>query len=242
LPDKRTHRGPHPEDADLFAPSAWPRLREAVADFSWLLSRGYADKSALKLVGDRFALTERQRMAVMRCAASDFALARRQKHQVTSGELRGQPLSLDGYNALTTIEAALAGGVIIEGRDGCYRDLASMHGTFRKVSETVPAITLLSELLAALAVSRCVWYLDRPVSNSGRLKQMILELADERGGDWQVELAQNPDAILSEADDIVATADSVILDRCDRWFNLAREAVTTSLPDTRVVDLSRPAR
>jgi hypothetical protein len=70
VPDKREHRGPHPSDATLFAADKAPALREALADFSLLLSKGYADKSALKLVGDRFGLTQRLRMAVMRSACS----------------------------------------------------------------------------------------------------------------------------------------------------------------------------
>ena len=69
MPDHRTHRGPHPEDAGLFAPAAGPGLRAATADLSWLLSRGYASPSAMKIVGDRYALDARQRMAVMRCSS-----------------------------------------------------------------------------------------------------------------------------------------------------------------------------
>ena len=71
MPDTRRHRGPHPEDAELFAPASWPALRAATTDLSWLLSRGYAEPSSLKLVGDCFQLTERQRTAVMRSACSD---------------------------------------------------------------------------------------------------------------------------------------------------------------------------
>ena len=238
MPDKRTHRGPHPEDAKLFAPPVWPSLRKAVADLSWLLSAGYADKSALKLVGDRYNLTQRQRMAVRRCACSDFALTRRRSHEVPRPDVADQTLLLDGYNVLTTIEAGLAGGVIIAGRDGCYRDLASMHGTFRKVTETVPAIELVGRVLADLGVKSCVWYLDRPVSNSGRLKAAILQIAGESQRDWQVELVNNPDAILAAGDAIAATADSVILDQCRRWFNLARLVTVSSLPDAWVVGLS----
>ncbi len=238
MPDKRSHRGRHPEDDRLFAPAMIPRLREAVGDLSWLLIRGYAEKSSLKIVGDRFELTERQRTAVMRCACSDSALARRRRHQVGRHELGGVTLLLDGYNVLTTVEAALARGVIIVGRDGCYRDMASMHGTFRKVEETRPAIALLGEVLRRLGVARCVWYLDSPVSNSGRLRQSILETSGQQDGTWEVHLAQNPDALLAEADEVVASADSVILDRCRRWFNLAREVVTAMIPDSAVIDLS----
>ena len=92
-----------------------------------------------------------------------------------------------------------------------------------------------------LGVGRCVWYLDSPVSNSGRLRQMILDAANARGCDWQVEVVPNPDIILAAAQETVATADSVILDRCRQWLNLARVAVSTRLPDVQVVRLSAPA-
>ena len=52
MPDKRAHRGPHPEDTRLFARDQWPALQAAVHDLAWLLSHDYATPSALKLVGD----------------------------------------------------------------------------------------------------------------------------------------------------------------------------------------------
>jgi hypothetical protein len=237
VPDRRTHRGPHPEDAVSFAPPAWPALRQAVDHLSWLLSRGYAEPSALKLVGDRFNLTARQRLAVKRCACTDEALASRRQRQAGPEALPGQPLLMDGYNVLITIEAALAGGIIIEGRDGCYRDMASMHGTFRTVQETVPSIELLGEVLHVHGPSRCVWYLDSPVSNSGRLGAMIHKIAAARQWHWNVEVVADPDPLLAAAPDIIITADSIILDRCRQWFNLAREAIDHSVPDARIVRL-----
>ena len=237
MPDTRTHRGPHPDDARLFAPDARPRLGTATTDLCWLLSRGYVNPSALKLVGDRYRLCARQRTAVERAACSDADLARRQAHRVEAAELQGRSLWLDGYNVLTTIEAALAGGVILGARDGTYRDMASMHGSYRKVAETLPALELLGQVIGALDVSDCLWYLDRPVSNSGRLKKIIEQMGADRGWAWSVELVPDPDALLAETDQIVATADSVILDRCPRWFNLARETITRHVPDADVVPL-----
>ena len=237
MPDTRTHRGPHPDDARLFGPEARPALREAAGDLSWLLSRGYVNPSALKLVGDRYRLTARQRTAVERSTCSDADRARREAHRVDAREVEGRPLRLDGYNVLTTIEAALAGGVILAGRDGAYRDMASMHGSYRKVAETRPALELLGEVIAAMGVSECLWYLDRPVSNSGRLKKIIEDLAAERGWSWSVELVPDPDALLAETDQVVATADSAILDRCHAWCNLARETIARHVPEADVVEL-----
>ena len=64
MPDTRTHRGLHPRDAVLFAGEIQPTRRAAAGDLSWLLERGYALQSSLKLVGDRYALEQRQRDAV----------------------------------------------------------------------------------------------------------------------------------------------------------------------------------
>ena len=85
---------------------------------------------------------------------------------------------------LTTVEAALAGGVLLAARDGTYRDMASMHGSYRKVAETGPALELIGRTASELGVSECLWYLDRPVSNSGRLKTLMEELAAARG--WRM--------------------------------------------------------
>src|SRR5687767_6149055 len=68
----------HPTDQTTFPPAVIPRLRVAVDELSWLLGRGYAEDSALTLVGNRHQLDVRQRMAVRRCACSEaVAHARR---------------------------------------------------------------------------------------------------------------------------------------------------------------------
>jgi len=238
VPDSRSHRGPHPEDARLFASAAWPQLREAAADLCWLLGRGYGDVSSLKLVGDRHSLVARQRTAVRRCVCSDAQLARREAHKSPAEALEDRHLWLDGYNVLTTIEAALAGGVILAARDGCYRDMASMHGSYRKVAETRPALELIGRATAALRIAHCLWFLDRPVSNSGRLGTIIRAVAKRHDWSWEVELVGDPDTVLAETERIVATADSGILDRVGTWFNLARHTIVQYVPQARIVELA----
>jgi hypothetical protein len=71
-------------------------------------------------------------MAVTRCVCSEAARERRAQHEVGVEALRGQELWLDGFNVLTGIEAALAGGVLWLGRDGCFRDLASVSARNRE--------------------------------------------------------------------------------------------------------------
>ena len=126
---------------------------------------------------------------------------------------------------LTTVEVALGGGVILTARDGCYRDIAGVHGTYRKVEETRPAIGEVGILLEKFRVSEAVWLLDSPVGNSGRLAHILREIGESRMWNWEVRTVRDPDAELIASDQIVATADSIILDRCQEWFNLAREVI-----------------
>ena len=237
MPDKRRHRGPNPEDKRLFGDEHIPELQTAVEHLSWLLSRGYTVRSAIKLVGDRFELEKRQRIAVGRCACPDDSVSRRKEHQIRAIDLRGKNLALDGYNVLTTIEAALGNGVLLLGRDGCYRDMASLQGNYRKVEETIPALTLLGKWLTILGVETLHWYFDRPVSNSGRLKAILMKLAEKEGWDWQIDLVNDPDAILINHPGIVASADSAILDGTEHWFNLTREVVDTFIKKANVLRL-----
>ena len=238
MPDKRIHRGPHPKDTKLFAPDAISNLRLAIADFSLLLTKGYAEKSSLKLVGDRFSLIERQRLAIMRSACSDQQLASRNRREVKITDLADHPIAIDGYNVLITIEAAMSGGVIFKGRDGCFRDLASIHGTYRKVTETIPAVQLIGEFLKENSITDCLWLLDSPVSNSGRLKTLIGELARKSDWNWEIKLLLSPDTELIKTGLTVASSDSVVLDRCKSWGNLARAIIEEKLPTAWLIDLS----
>src|SRR5262245_38244 len=191
-PDIRKHRGAHPEDRKLFGDDQLPRLRAAVQELSWLLTRDYAMKGAVKLVGDRHTLTDRQRLAVSRAACSDQSLRRRAATQMRSAQLRGAELMIDGFNLIISLEAALSGGVLLRCRDGCFRDLSSVHGSYRSVEETGAAIQLIGKSLAASEPKSVAWLLDRPISNSGRLAKLIREVAARNHWPWTVETAFNP--------------------------------------------------
>lgn len=223
--DSRRHRGPHPLDAELFASEALVKLHPAVADLSWLRTRGYAEPSATKLVGDRYQLRQRQRVAVGRCACSDEKRESRWSRQASPSDVAGRSLAIDGLNVITTIEVALAHGVLLLGRDRCLRDMASFHGSYRLVQETERAVAILVQVVESFGPSRAVVYIDRPVSNSGRLAEAIRNAAAEHGSALEAQTAHRVDERLIAHEGVVASADSAVLDDCQSWLNLARIVV-----------------
>jgi hypothetical protein len=238
MPDHRSHRGPHPNDHALFAPAHWPALRSATFDLSWLLEHGYVIQSALKLTGDRYALTARQRAAVSRCACPQTLARVRLRRMQPVEALVDADLAIDGFNVLTTLEVALSGGVVLIGRDAVMRDIAGVHGSYRSVEETIPALLLLRETLRALHVGRCEWLLDAPVSNSGRLCCTMMNIAAEHGLPWTARVVPDPDRLLADSPSIVASADGQVLDAAARCCNLARLCIEGAAPRAFVVDLS----
>ncbi len=229
-------RGPHQADATLFSPEVVPALREAVADLGWLLGRGYVDPSATKLVGDRYRLRQRQRTAVSRSAAGEANLRRRASGQRDVDSLVGARLAIDAFNVIIGVETALAGGVLLRGADGALRDLSSVHGSYRRVDQTGLALDALCETLIAWRPAAVAWFVDRPVSNSGRLAGWIRERAPA-GVAWTVALPHDADAAVIAEDAVACSADARILEQAPGWANLVTAVVAEHVPNAWIVEL-----
>ncbi|MEO0896130.1 MAG: DUF434 domain-containing protein [Bacteroidota bacterium] len=237
MPNKQRHRGAQPKDGQFFGGKWIPILNMAVEDMSWLMTRGYPRKSSLNLVGNRYRLNTRQRHAVWRASCADQDKDARNSKRIDVAELNQSPLVVDGYNLLITVEAALAGGVILFCRDGAVRDIASIHGTYRKVEETLPALDIIGNTLASISNQDIHWFLDKPVSNSGRLKTLMGEVAREKSFRWNIDLVNNPDkAIVEEKEKVAISSDGWVLDEVDSWTNIHRYIVN-KLPEVNKLEL-----
>ena len=230
------HRGKHPKDDYNFAIKWHPIFAAAASDLSFLLGRQYGEKSALALVGNRYKLNKRQQRALSLITCPSNKIVSRKQKALKPEALRGQEITIDGYNLLITIEAALSQGYILAGQDGTYRDIASVHSTYKKVDETIPALLLIDKALKDLAVKHVQWYFDAPVSNSGKLKVLLYELAEKNQSNWNIDLVFNPDTTLVEKKKTCITADSWILDEADAYFNLSQYIISTQIPTALVLD------
>jgi hypothetical protein len=223
------HRGPAPKDAQLFAPERLEGLRTATSELAWLLERGYASPSALKLVGDRHALTARQRAAVERAAVPEPIARSRRDKRVDLEAVRDRAVAIDGFNVLIVGESALSGAPLFVGRDAAVRDLGGVHGSWHRVAETDRVLAALAALLVTHGCREVRVLLDAPVSNSGRLRARLEEtMAREAPAlPCSVTLAPNADhALRDHTDAIVASADGVVIDHASEWIELVRPIAT----------------
>lgn len=224
-------RGYVPEDERNFSSDAIEKLKIASRHIAYLLDEGYGLKQALTFVGNHFMLSERQRLAVMRSVASRQQLKEREKKQVPLGKLAGREVWIDGFNTIITLEVLLCGSILFRCMDGTIRDLAALRGTYRLIPETDSAIRMLFNLLRKSSgadsdgVGKINILLDQPVSNSGRLKKRIADIAEKTGVDrLDIQIIRDVDRTLYDKE-LVITSDSIILDHCRSWVNLTAECV-----------------
>ena len=228
-------RGYVPKDTIEFGPKATDKLNSAAQELAFLLDRGYDTKSASTFVGNHHLLSERQRLALARIASPRAALDARERKRLREAP---QALVLDGFNTIITLEVALSGSLLLEGMDSTIRDLAGLRGTYRIVDKTVRAVELLLGRLETLGVEEALFYLDQQVSNSGRLRALLLDKAEGRSVGVQVELHPSVDGVLSRMENVVTT-DAIILDKCGSWYNLNREVIEESVPEAWVLRLAK---
>lgn len=221
------NRGKNTGDDTLFGSEKQiGKLKLAVQDMQYLLTRGYAEKAASDLVGNRYRLKTRQIQVLRGASASDGQIQNRKLKEQNSTELKDKTIYLDGFNVLILLESLLSEAYIFEGVDGCFRDLSGVHGTYKRVNQTQKAIELVAAFFQKIQAQKLVWVFDQPVSNSGRIKQTVLDFAVENQLNWNVELQFSPDKFLAESSEIIISSDAWILDHCKTWFNLIGYLIT----------------
>ena len=108
--------------------------------------------------------------------------------------------------------------------DETIRDLAALRGTYRLIPETSAAVELMFDILQKAEVAKINILLDEPVSNSGRLKALIADVAEAEQYLFKVDIQilKNVDRMLYHKERVI-TSDSIILDHCISWVNLTAE-------------------
>jgi hypothetical protein len=237
MSDAHPGRGISPEDRELFAPPTVALLRVAQEEVAWLLGRAYPTASVIRTVGDHHQLHARQRVALQRSTCSEAQRRGRLARRVPVERIAGLDLAVDGFNLIVTLEVALSGGVLLAGADTALRDLAGLRGSYHLIEQTETALTLIGDALRVLGPKSASFWLDAPVSNSGRLRALIVEHAARWPCAVSVELVPDADPVLAGRPRVVSS-DSAVLDSCASWVGLGAWIVAEHIPGAWIVDLA----
>ena len=218
-------------------PEAQEKLQHALDDLYYLLGRDYPLKASLALAGNRYQLIKRQLQALQGMACSANELGKRKNTELSPDALKDETILLDGFNILIILETALSGGFVFEGLDGCYRDISSVHGSYRTVQTTEAALILIGKTLQQLQLQKVIWVFDAPVSNSGKLKGTCYEIAGKHHFPWEIRLENAPDKYLIENSGLICSSDAWVLNECQSWFNLGAYIIN-QLPAVKILSFN----
>lgn len=233
---EQVRRGYFDSDEKDFNEKNLARLRKAQKDFYYLMNQDYPMQSIATFVGNHFAFSERQRMALIRATSSEKSLEiRAQKEVKTLSE--NETVYIDGFNIIITLEVALSDSTLLHCMDGTIRDLAGLRGTYRLIDKTERAIDMIGQKLNAMKTKRCVFYLDRPVSNSGRLKAKILEVLEKYDFETDVQIVNDADQVLVGLENVISS-DAMVIERSASWLNLVKSIFDESAGEFRCFDFT----
>jgi hypothetical protein len=199
-------------------------FKTAFNDYCDLLSKGYPQKSILKLVGDRYKLIGLERTLLYRGVTNKVVSERRMKKIGLLPILPGNTLHIDGLNQILTMASYLNGSLVFISTDGFLRDASEIHGNAFQVKFLDKAGLLLLQYLKEFANASCILYLDEKVNHGKLLAHKMKTLANKENIEIDFILSDSIDLKLkSVLTGFISTSDSQIIEKANvQVIDLAR--------------------
>ncbi len=197
------------------------KLIQAAEDLRYLLGRGYPRTGALTFAGNHYQLPREQREILNRGVYPDAEASARRCKLLPPDSIAGRSVGVDGHNVLITLESALRDRTIVECDDGLIRDVAGVYASYQPDEWTDKALRLVLDYLVEHRVHSIVFLLDAPLSFSGELAAEIGAVMSGKQIMGRARAVPVPDAELYAFSGLVATSDSVLIDRVDEPLDLA---------------------
>ena len=200
------------------------KLENATSDLKFLLNKNYNKKTALDFVGNHYLLDKEERNYLQRKVYSEASKGRKSKI-IPLSKIKGKTLFIDGYNVLITVESICSSdGSIVVCDDGVLRDVNAVFGKYRCKEDTVNALNSVLALVRIYNPSDVQVFFDSQVSRSGELAKVTEDIMEKQGIQGSAHTAPNVDyqliTLSKESDGVVATSDSVIMDKVDNILDI----------------------
>jgi hypothetical protein len=189
-------------------------FREALADYTLLLNKGYPHKTILELVATRYALNHFERSMLYRGISPSVKAEEREQRITVKEKIKGKGFHIDLFNALFTIAAYLRGYPVYLSNDGLLRDASESHGSGEWEVHLEKGLDLMLKSLEQLKIKKAFIYIDDPLENGRVISEKLAEIAKHSKQEIEIITDASPDHLLIEAKEgILATSDSTIIDK-----------------------------
>ncbi|MCS7386914.1 MAG: DUF434 domain-containing protein [archaeon GB-1867-005] len=206
------------------------KLRDAIVDMRYLLSRGYKREQAANFVANRYGLSKEER-AILYRAVYDEKQAKDHKMKIVEPDyVEGRVLSIDGFNVLITVESAFRGKLLIECDDGFIRDVSAVFGKYRLSEFTWKSTDLILSFLSKCKPKSVLFFLDSPISRSGELASQIRRRLSYFNLSGDAKAVKQSDTAVLSSGEVVATSDHIIIQRANAVLDLAGQIVRSYFP------------
>lgn len=195
-------------------------------DLYLLLNRGYPKSYALRFVSDHFGLKNEERYILSRTVFSKSYIKETKEKKASLKDIKGSSLFIDGYNVIITTESVLMGEAFVS-MDGLLRDTRNVSKKHRITKETLESIDLILGLLKKYPPENTQVYLDKMMSKSGKLSQIIRDGMEENDIKGDSETVPSVDHTLKKCNGIVATNDSAIIAEITKFIDLPSKVKTS---------------
>jgi hypothetical protein len=213
------------------------RIVEAARDYKYLLNRGYPASSSLNIVVTRYRMSRVERSLLLRCVHRDEYVAKVLRSVVSRDTISGSNLLIDLLNVSTTLIAFLEGECLYKCDDGIIRDLGGSRYWRGRRERALEAIDLIRDHLIAVKPVKIYLVLDRLAPMSSEILKNAEKIFRESGFNVEGILADRADKKIIELSrgledliGVVATSDSLILEKADQIYDLAGEIITSIDP------------
>jgi len=198
----------------------------AKGDLYLLLNRGYPKSYALRFVSDHYSLRDEQRHILSRIVFSKSYIEDVKRKKINLKDVKGENLFIDGYNVIITTESVLMGKVFVS-MDGLLRDTRNVSRKHRITKETLKSIDLILDILKRYPPKQTQFYLDKMMSKSGELSEILRKGLEERNLRGDSETVSSVDHTLKNKDGVIATNDSAIISQVERFIDLPSKIKTS---------------
>jgi hypothetical protein len=203
-------------------------LMEAIEDLRYLLSRGYNRESAVRFVGDKHRVTLGERYVLMRGIFDKAEAESRREKLVKMRDIKGQTVSIDGYNLLITVESMFANKPLIQCDDFVTRDISAVFGKHKITARTMRALRLILKNLKEHSPKEVHFSYDKQVSRSGLLASTTRRMIAEFELKGTAATAQEADVATLKAGGVTVSGDSVVIQKAKKVLDLAGELARQS--------------